>query len=253
MRIGSTGAWISVALGGLLALVLLCWRGSSAEVVYPVERVRVMWARQVWPRLLGLFDGSSAKAENVQLRRDLSELRLVRNELDAVETENARLRRLLDYSARHPEILIPAAVLSSEGSSAAAHETIRIDKGSLKGIKKGAVVVVPEGLVGCVTEVSPHTAEVLLILDPSLRVVCEVESSGVPPPRGVLSGGSWERLVLKYFFRAEQAKNNARVITAGLGDVFPRGIVVGTYVGAGGIRPAVDFSALEDVFIYREK
>lgn len=253
MRVKSTGAWISVALGCVLALVLLCWKSFSAEVVYPVERARVSFVRQVWTRLTGLFDGSAAASENLKLRRELAGLRLVQNELTALENENARLRRLLDYSSRHPLNLVPAAVLSAEGSAAAAHATIRVDKGSLNGIREGAIVVVPEGLVGRVTAVSFHTAEVTLVSDTSLQVVCEIESAGAPPPRGVVSGGSSERLVIKHFFRGEQAKRDARVVTAGLGGVFPRGLVIGTYLGAGEVRPAVDYSALEDVFICRER
>lgn len=233
--------------------MLLCWRPFSAEVVYPVERARVLFARQVWARLVGLFDGATVASENLKLRREIAGLRIVQNEMIALENENARLRRLLDYSARHPQSFIPAAVLSAEGGAAAAHATIRVDKGSLSGIREGAVVVVPNGLVGCVTAVSFHTAEVTLISDASLRIACEIESSGTPPPRGVLSGGSSERLVIKHFFRGEQAKLDARVITAGLGGVFPRGLVVGTYLGAGEIRPAVDYSALDDVFICCER
>lgn len=253
MRIKSTGAWTSVALGIILALILLCWRSSSAEVVYPVERARVSFVRQVWTRIKGVFDGAAAAAENQALRRELAGLRLVQNERMVLENENARLRRLLDYSARHPQAFIPAAVLSSEGGAAAAHAIIRVDKGSLGGICKGAVVVVPEGLVGRVTAVSPHTAEVTLISDAALKVVCEIESSQTPPPRGVLSGGSPERLVIRHLFRGEQVPKGARVVTAGIGGVFPRGLLIGTYLGSGEVRPAVDYSALEDVFICCER
>lgn len=253
MKIGSTGAWTSVALGVILALVLLCWRGSSVEVVYPAERARVSFVRQVWTRFTGLFEGASAKAENVRLRRELAARELSQGEVEKLERENARLRRLLDYSARHPKVFIPAAVLSSEGGAAAAHAMIRVDKGSLHGISKGAVVVVPEGLVGRVTSVSPHTAEVTLLMDPTVRVACEVELTSAHRPRGVVAGGDAEKLVLKPFFRAEKAVPGMRVVTSGIGGIFPQGLFVGTYLGSGMLRPAVDFSTLEDVFIYREK
>ena len=90
--------------------MLLCWRPFSAEVVYPVERARVLFARQVWARLVGLFDGATVASENLKLRREIAGLRIVQNEMIALENGNARLRRLLDYSARHPQSFIPAAM-----------------------------------------------------------------------------------------------------------------------------------------------
>jgi 3-dehydroquinate synthetase len=59
--------------------------------------------------------------------------------------ENQRLRNALGYAAKTPGAWVPAAVISREGGAAAARNTIRVDKGSLAGVREGAVVTVPEG------------------------------------------------------------------------------------------------------------
>ena len=124
----------------------------------------------------------------------------------------------------------------------------------------------PEGLVGQVVAVTPHTSEVLLVTDPSLQVACTVEGS--ERIRGILSGGTGDVLLMRHLKAGAEIAPESRVLTSGLGGVFPAGIPVGTFISegngrdaagrhAGGleregkVRPAVDFTLLEDVFIRR--
>ena len=149
------------------------------------------------------------------------------------------------------------------GGAAAARDTIRVDKGSLDGVAAGAVVVSPDGLIGRVGAVTPHTAEVMLITDASVKVACEVDTIDSVRPRGILLGGGEEMLVLGHLRNAGEISARSRVLTSGLGGVFPKGIVVGTLLDVrkdgkglaseGEVLPAVEFSTLEDVFIRRGK
>lgn len=255
MKRPSAATWIPIALGVLIAIVFLISRSAGAEAAYPVERGKLTFSRQVLPRIQGLFKGSQAAAENVRLRRELNALRLVKTDINLLEAENARLRKALGYAQKNSSEWIPAGVLASQGGAVSAHETIRVDKGSLKGVKKGAIVAVPEGLVGRVTQVTPHTSEVTLITDASVKVACEVETQDLRRPRGILSGGSARFLVLRHMSNADGVPlTPARVITSGRGGVFPRGLQVGSCNSREGfVVPSVDFSSLDDVFIRREK
>ena len=126
-----------------------------------------------------------------------------------------------------------------------------------------AVVSVPEGLVGRVVSVTPHTCEILLVTDPSLKVACEVALPGGDFLRGTLAGGSDERLALRHILSKAEVPPRSPVFTSGLGGVFPKGIAVGTLLEVrqdrdsprreGEVLPAVDFSTLKDVFIRRER
>lgn len=251
-----------LAVTGAAALVLS--RSFAIEAAYPLERAKLSFSRKVAVRVAGFFRGAEARAENVKLKREVAALSLLRGDMERLEVENARLRRTLGYSARNPRRWLAAGVLSSGGGAAGVHGTIRVDKGSFAGVKKGAVVVVPEGLVGRVSEVTPHTSTVTLITEASLKVSCEVETLDAVMPRGVLCGGSEERLQLKYMVGAAgELPARSRVLTSGLGGVFPKGIEVGTLldvkkddrglVSEGEVLPAVDYSTLEDVFIRHGK
>ena len=253
MKKSPTSAWASVALGIVLVLALLSSRAVAVEAVYPVERAKQTFVRQVWTRVKGFFQGAAAAEENERLKRELASLALVRTDLDRLEAENARLRHALGYSERHAESWMAAGVLSTRGGAVSAHKTLRVDKGSLAGVKVGAVVSVPSGLVGRVTAVTLHTAEVTLLTDSRIKVSCQIETGEANPPRGILSGGGEEYLVLQHLVRAENVPPRSRVVTSGLGGVFPRGLEVGTYLFEGKVLPSVDYDSLEDVFIRREK
>mgnify|MGYP003320464965 CR=1 FL=1 len=260
MKAGRFGILVAGALAVGILILSVFFSSVAGEVVYPVERAASLFRRSVWSRVKGVFDASSCAAENVRLKREVAALSLLRGDCERLGVENARLRRALDYRARFPGVWEPAAVLSSGGGAAAVRHSIRVDRGSLSGVREGAVVVVPEGLVGRVSTVSPHTAEVALLTDPSVRVSCTVESSD-GAAHGILSGGGADSLLLGHLRDAGALRPRSRVVTSGLGGVFPGGIEIGTLLlvtnGVRGVEgevlPRVDYSTLEDVFIRRDQ
>ena len=121
----------------------------------------------------------------------------------------------------------------------------------------------PSKYQGVVASVTPHTAEVALLCDRAVRVACEIEQSGGVRTRGILCGGTEDLLSLRHLTNAQTVAPRSRVVTSGLGGVFPKGLAVGTLHDIhngedglpyrGDVLPSVDFSTLEDVFIRREK
>ena len=237
-----------VLIVGALVLMVFRWPVAS-EIVYPVERV------------VRFLRGAAMDTENARLRREIAGLSLLRGDLERLRAENARLRKALGYRTGRFEDWIPAEVLSSAGGASVTHRSVRVDRGSLDGVKEGAVVAVPEGLVGRVSCVSLHTAEVALLTDPSVKVSCEIVRSGGRGAYGILSGGGADGLLIRHLDSANGIRPQARVLTSGLGGVFPRGLEVGTLLmvtnGVHGIEgevlPRVDCSMLEGVFIRRDQ
>ena len=254
MKIRTTGALAVLAFATLLALVFVFARSAAVEAVYPVEKAKVAFSRKFVSRVRGLFKAAEANAENARLRREAALLTLMRADVVRADEENARLRRALGYAQSVRGEWFAAEVLSSGGGAAGARRTIRIGKGSLDGVLDGAVVVSPEGLVGRVSSVTPHTAEVSLLSDIGVKVSCEIETGRRAKVRGILVGGSEDLLEFRVFDGEDvNVPPRSRVTTTGLGGVFPAGLQVGSYLGGGKVQPSVDFSALEDVFIRRAK
>ncbi len=266
-----------------LGLWLACGRSAVKEAVYPVENGRVWFARTVWTRVKGFFKGGSVAVENTQLKIENDALRMLTTDVARLTEENERLRGLLELDVSRKSLpkanWICAPVLSRNGAGGV-RGLIRIGRGSADGVTTNAAVAVPDGLVGRVEQVSPRTADVRLITDPSVRVSCEIETSDAAfgAVRGILSGGGArtvraeagasilyviEPLRVRHLKRRPRLPARARVTTSGLGGIFPRGLTVGFLIDGqdenetalereGDVMPAVDFPALEHVFIRRE-
>ncbi len=280
---GKTG--IIAAGGALLALVLwlVCGRVVAKEAVYPIENGRSWFSRTVGVRIGGLFSGAATAAENQRLKQENESLQMVRSDAVALAEENIRLRTMLGLDLpRNPfptNRWICAPVLSRNGAGGV-QGLIRVGRGSSDGVTTNSAVAVPAGLVGRVEQISPHTADIRLITDPSVKVSCEIETSDAAPGaiRGILVGGGARRvhqtsgasilyviepLRVRHLKRQPRLSAHARIITSGLGGLYPRGLTVGYLIDEqdegetelereGDVLPAVDFPSLENVFIRRE-
>ena len=274
---GRTGIAIAAVALGAIALVGCGVRGVAAEAVYPVENGRNWFSRHIGTRVRGLFARMDLAAENRRLKEENAALRM---ELSSRHQAPGTTHQAL--STKHDALgtnWISAPVLSRSGT-AGVSGYLRVGKGSLAGVRPGATVAVPEGLVGRVLTVTPHTCDVRLVIDPAMRVSCEIESpdpsSG--PIYGILYGGGATCVAaeadasilyvvnpfrIRHLQQRPDLPPRAKIITSGLGGVFPRGLVVGFLLDGqsaddtrlereGDVISAVNFPALESVFIRRE-
>lgn len=189
--------------------------------------------------------------------------------LEAYRAENEELRRSLNFIERNPSLV--AAEVISYGGADAWSQRIRLGKGRLMGIRPNAPVVVPDGLVGHVVEVTDSTADVLLISDANSRVSCEIPDLSGQPVRGLLcgagpslpglpvQGGPVAPLRIDFLDRHAALAMGGVAVTSGLGGIYPRGIAIGTvrdlsfadgrlYQQAS-VAPAAPLSALRTVFV----
>lgn len=241
-----TKIFLGIGVAVLAAAALVLPRCAAGDAVYPLEKAKRWLSRRVAAPLRAMADGAAAKVEAAKLRRQRDALAFGPAECAALREENARLRDALGFARRPGVSRIAAEVLSRGGGAASAFDTIRLDKGAKDGVEAGATVETPDGLVGRVADVSHRSCSVLLATDPSLRVA--VKFDGSPSATGVACGGSGDALELKWVSAKAAVAPHSRVATSGLGGVFPAGVTVGFYAD-GRVTPAVDFDALDIVFI----
>lgn len=158
-------------------------------------------------------DPSELEAEIERLRAENDVLRVENAELRGVARENEQLRAQLDIEATYPEYeLLSAGVISYDPSNL--EKFIVIDKGSDDGIRKGMAVVDPNYYVGQVTEVSPSTAKVMLLIDGTQRIAARLVDSGAT---GVLDG-MWQaggRAQLNLVDSDAEPRAGEQVVTVG--------------------------------------
>lgn len=204
----------------------------------------------LWGRYLFLVDTAE---NNLKLNDENRTLRAILLQSDEIRMENERLRLLLGFKEAQEFATLPARVIAEDASSW--FRTVMIDKGSEQGVLEGMPVVVAEGVVGRVVRSSPYFARVLLITDASSAVASLLQDNRA---RGVCRGRG-EQLVFDFVLRQEEVGVGDRVVTSGMGGVFPKGLVVGLVKSvdrkefglfqAIEVSPAVDFSHLEEVLV----
>lgn len=190
-------------------------------------------------------------------RRLADEKELLKRQLvDAEEArlENHRLRELLNLKRNLPYKVICSAVIGRSPSSWSS--SLIIDKGSAQGIRKGCVCVGFLGLIGRVVEVSPGTSKVMMINDPNLCVSALVQRNR---QEGLICGSLSGLLLMKYLTRDSDVKAEDTIVTSGLTESFPKGIVVGSVAEVreemsglsryAVVRPAQDLSGIEEVLV----
>ncbi len=274
MKQAKIWVWLFVVTLAALASWQAGVRDFAREAVYPYENAKLWFDRTIGIRVRAVFKRVSHASRNAMLERDVARLRVLAAETEALEAEVARLRAVLDFTPPVECRWVAAPVLS-RGGTVAVWQNMRVAKGSLHGVRKGDPVVVPDGVIGRVSDVSPHTSEVMLITDPNSRIACELETPGaeVGVVRGILYGGGMrppaqpqmtllyvvEPLRLRYLERDFEPPPRTRVVTSGLGQTFPRGLMVGYLLDSrmernalsreADVMPAADLAAVEEVFI----
>ncbi len=111
------------------------------------------------------------------------------------------------------------------------YNTLIIDKGEKSGLKADMIVITNEGLIGKITKTTFYSSEVKLITTPDLNNKISV---GVitddNTTYGLLSGYDkmTKELSVIDIIDNTSIKVGDKVITSGLGNIFPKGIIIGT-------------------------
>jgi rod shape-determining protein MreC len=198
-------------------------RQALSVVVYPV-RVLVDLPFSTWASLRDTFATRDALIdENRQFRRDRLETEGRLQRLDALEAENARLRELLDSTARIGNRALVAEILAVRPPPY--QQRIDLNRGLVDGVYVGQALIDAQGVVGQIVRVGPLTSEAVLITDPDHAVPVSVNRNGV---RTIAYGtGDSGRLRLPHLTNNADVVVGDLLISSGLGGVFPAGYPVG--------------------------
>jgi rod shape-determining protein MreC len=262
-----------------LALLTVYFRESSDGVLHGAQRIAVSVLtpfevaaeriarpfRDAWGWTSDVLD---AKGENEKLRAEVEELRRQAILNETAAAENEELRRALRYVSgpRFPADFRPVVTRIIVQPQNVFRQEVVIAAGSSNGIRRNDPVVTDEGLVGTVTEVTPNSAKVRLLIDQqsaASALVVETQAAGI-----VQRGLSENTLSLDRVPKDERVEEGNTVVTAGTRveeyeSLYPRGIPI-CVVASVSQRdidafktiqcvPLVDFDSLREVIVLVEK
>ena len=225
--------------------------GSFSEIQRGTMAV-VGGVRNLWS---GYLDLRHVHGENLVLKKEMQTLQVRLQEERAEAQRTDRLRQLLELRERAHLDTTAAEVIAAAASPD--FRTVTIDKGTSEGLKTDMAVISPAGVVGRVILPSGRAAKVQLLIDRNAAAGALIERTRV---QGVVEGFGDGSLRMEYVPGTADVKPGDLVVTSGIDGIYPRGFVIGTIEqverGSGGyhlitVRPAVDFTRLEEVLVVR--
>ena len=193
------------------------------------------------------------KRENEELKLKNQELVSQIAQLAELKKENEVLRDALGIGLEKEFKLVLAEVVSKDISQ----DSILINKGSKDGIRKNLPVIGQQkNLIGKIGEVYEKFSRVILISNKESSFDAQIPEKDIS---GVVEGKGNLQIFLDFVPQEKEIKEGDFIITASLGGIFPKGLLVGE-IGKvlrsdvepfqqAKIKPAFDIRELETVFI----
>ncbi len=228
------------------------------SLISPFERIFLFGGHGISHTWKSYVDLRHVREQNQQLQAELNRMRLEQASLAENARQDMRLQKLLGFQQQYVSKTVAAHVIGTSGTDLS--RVLYIDKGSKDGLRTDMPVITPDGVVGKVRDVFPHTAQVLEINDPTSGLGVILTKTRL---RGILRGNTAGQTEIIDVLPDERIQPGEQVITSGGDQVYPRGLTVGVvertvndpernpYVAIV-IHPAVNLSRLDEVLIVTE-
>ncbi len=233
--------------------------GSLVSPVQNAVNTATIWVRD---RIGEIRDRNQLRSDYEEAQLTIMSLQYRISQMEEQEQENIRLRTLLDAKERYAETdPVHAQVIAKE--TGRWFDVFSINKGTLGGVEAGMAVINEDGLIGRVYEAGLNYAKVMTIIDSRSAVACLIQRTR---DNGVMKGqitASSENAGCNMYYvpSVNDIVPGDEVITSGLDEMYPKGLVIGVvrevsrqtdksdqYVA---VAPAVDFERIEDVLVLR--
>lgn len=224
-------------------------------ILSPFQNLFTQSVQSVSDGINHYFDLVNVSKENERLKFEVERLVNEKNELIERIARQKRIAGLMSYQDDRKKESLVASVIARDATQWS--KVVVIDKGSKHGIKKHLAVVTNSGVIGQVIHAGPTTSKVLLTIDSRSAVDSLFQDSRVS---GVVVGTGEEQCEIKFVPNTAEIKVGDRVLSSGLGGIFPKGLFIGTVSKVVKkkhglfqeitLTPSSDLSKLEEVLVF---
>jgi len=236
--------------------------GVVGDIISPVQGFMYRIATSVSDFFQSLAGRQQMLKEYELLKERVTQLEQQLLQMDEAIRENQRLKRLLDFKEEKEHFVVEGVRITGKNPGNW-FNTITIDKGSEDGIAVNMAVVNDQGLIGRVIDVGKNWATVRTIVDGQSSISAIVErtrDNGMVKGNNTLTFEDGLCRMINLPLDSDVVAGD-RVITSGLGEIFPKGIPIGEVIEVldqerdmyktAIIKPHVDFLRLEEALVIR--
>jgi len=192
--------------------------------VFSATRPLVKAGNSVYLVANSFFETGKIRAENTRLYKENLELLSENIKLKEQELENIALRKQLNLAILKDKKTIRADISGFDPISF--NNFFVINKGIAEGIEKDLPVLSSEGvLIGRIEESFDQFSRVTVIFSPNSSVaIVSLDSRS----KGILKGDFGTSLIMDMIPQYEELLEGEVVATSGMGQLFPKGVPIGT-------------------------
>ena len=231
-------------------------RSWTMEVAAPLLRGFVGSFTGLSKLWYGYIDLRQTREENLRLKAEISRYQQA---VVQYEEKIKRLDRLQTLDELETTLNMPSVKARIIGGDSNQWYSSRIiDRGTDAGISRDSPVICPEGVVGRVVHISKRSAVVQLVTDADSGVGVLLENSRA---QGVLRGEGKKEAAIDYIETNAKVLIGERVLTSGLDQIYPKGLLVGYVISVGkrqifqqiDLAISVDVQRLEEVLVLKKE
>ncbi|HEX3102351.1 MAG TPA: rod shape-determining protein MreC, partial [Pyrinomonadaceae bacterium] len=207
-------------------LVIRTWTQTAADFVQSPVTSLTASVSNYFSNIANL---RSAQSENDILKQRVQELEVEVKQKEDLNSENARLKSLLQLKETSKYKILTARIIGRDPS--VWFDLSIVNRGSLDGVKMNMPVVTEGGIVGRVTAVSPLTSQVDLVTHNKSGLGGVVGLIGDSNAIGVVMGTSKSDLLeMRYVPGTVSVEVGQPVFTTGQDGIYPPGLKIGEIV-----------------------
>ncbi len=206
--------------------VTFVFRDAVKVMLVPMQKVFQSAADAVDGFAAYFYKFDALVEENIALKEEVAALQAQIYDNKEMEEMYAWMSDFLEMKRQHMDYQMTAATVTGRGSGNYS-SILTLDVGSSSGVAVGMPVVTAAGIVGQITEVGYNSSVVTTLVEAQAAIGAFVERTG---EAGLAVGDI--QLTDKGLVRLNLPSGTAvqvgdRILSAGTGDVYPRGLVIG--------------------------
>ncbi len=216
---------ILIVLGKINFKPINYLKAGLNEIVYRISFVASLPEKYVGYSFKAIEKHINIYKEYSLIEEELKKLKSEKYEVNFLETENQRLKKILENVTYSSESIFAKVLIDKQSPFL---RSIIINKGSNNNLIKGMAVLSDNYLIGKIVEVNFTTSRVLLLSDLNSRIPVSIEPGSV---QSILSGNGKNSGKIQYTKNKNSLKAGSLIYTSGTGGLLKPGIPIGkTYI-----------------------
>ncbi len=253
--------WLIILSVGLIVLDKYSFISSVrdyASIYLQKQSWLLIYRIQNYPKLVMLqkLEQKKLEKENNQLKQQVEKYAIMLKQQSNQQVDIKELQELKSQPNLYDDfnIEIARAVVNI---NYIVNGKLLIDKGSADSILLGNSVVNNSGVIGQISAVNAHNAQIIMISNPDYKIYLQNQST---KSKMLAQGIGNNKLLIKYISKNDTIKVGDLLVTTGLDDIYPADIPVAKIVkifyenngfNSALCEPAVDFNKLQFILVLK--